>query len=69
MTPEELRHWRKSRGLTVKAMAELVGVTVRSVTRWESGGSSPNGSAMCVIRLAEGRMPVVDSQPQDGGCR
>ena len=37
MTPEELREWRTSRGLTQKQLAELLGVKQSSVSRWEDG--------------------------------
>lgn len=37
MSPNELREWRAARGLTQKQLAELAGVTIRQVRRWESG--------------------------------
>ena len=37
MSPTELRAWRKSTGLTQQTLAEIAGVSLRTVTRWESG--------------------------------
>lgn len=39
MSPNELRDWRERRNLTQKALAEIAGVSVRQVRRWESGVS------------------------------
>ena len=35
MTPEELREWRKARGLTQQQLAELLGVTRKAISNWE----------------------------------
>ncbi len=35
MTPEELREWRTSRGLTQQQLAELLGVTRKAISNWE----------------------------------
>jgi transcriptional regulator with XRE-family HTH domain len=37
MTPEALRLWRTGRGLTQAQLAELAGVSVRQIKRWEAG--------------------------------
>lgn len=37
MTPEQLREWRKARGLTQQQLADLAGVTTRAVIHWEQG--------------------------------
>lgn len=37
MTPEQLREWRKARGLTQQQIAELVGVSDRAIKYWEQG--------------------------------
>jgi len=37
MTPDELREWRKATATTQQRLADLCGVTVRQVKRWEAG--------------------------------
>lgn len=37
MTPAELRDWRRARNLTQAALADIAGVSVRQVKRWEAG--------------------------------
>ena len=37
VTPEALRAWRTGRGLTQAQLAELAGVSVRQIKRWEAG--------------------------------
>lgn len=37
MTPDELRLWRKGRGLTQRQLAALVNVRRETVTNWEKG--------------------------------
>lgn len=39
VTATELRAWRESRKLTQVALAEIAGVSVRQVKRWEAGVS------------------------------
>ena len=36
---ENIRSFRKERGLTQEQLAEVFGVTVGAVSKWESGGS------------------------------
>ena len=37
MSPEDLRSWRKARGLTQKQLAADVGVTIITIKRYEKG--------------------------------
>jgi transcriptional regulator with XRE-family HTH domain len=37
MTPNELREWRKAKGMTQGQGAELAGVSLRTYKRWELG--------------------------------
>jgi transcriptional regulator with XRE-family HTH domain len=37
MTPQELREWRKAKGMTQGQGAELAGVSLRTYKRWELG--------------------------------
>lgn len=49
-TGERIRHARKNAGLTMKKLAELIGVTERSVKRYESNQSTPDTHTL--IQLA-----------------
>ena len=49
-TGERIRHARKNAGLTMKMLAELIGVTERSVKRYESNQSTPDTHTL--IQLA-----------------
>jgi DNA-binding transcriptional regulator YiaG len=42
-SPEERRRLRESAGVTVAAVAAVVGVSRAAVTRWEAGERSPRG--------------------------
>lgn len=37
MSPDALREWREARGMTQKDLANLAGVHLRTVDRWERG--------------------------------
>lgn len=37
MTPEELKEWRKNVKLSQAELGELLGVTSKTIWRWESG--------------------------------
>ena len=39
MTGGELKDWREASTLTQKSLAEIAGVSVRQVRRWETGVS------------------------------
>ena len=45
MTPAEMREVREGLGLTQAALAELFGVHIRTVRRWEAGHMVPRGPA------------------------
>lgn len=49
-TGERIRHARKNAGLTMNMLAELIGVTERSVKRYESNQSTPDTHTL--IQLA-----------------
>ena len=37
MAPEELREWRKTRGLTQQQLADLLNISRQAITNWECG--------------------------------
>lgn len=43
---ERLKAARKANGLTIAALAGLIGVSMHSVFRWEHGKSSPNAEEL-----------------------
>lgn len=53
-----IREIRKSRGITQKDIAELVGVTPSCVTQWESGLISPNCDKLIPLAKALGCDPL-----------
>ncbi len=55
--PERLVQARDSRGFTQVALAELINRTSSSISRWESGGQSPEPSALEALARAL-NMPV-----------
>ena len=48
-TGELLKHLRKEKGLTQEQLAEKLGVSNRSVSRWENGTTLPDISLMKCI--------------------
>lgn len=51
MTPEEVRHFRARLDLTQAALADALGIEVRTVQRWEAGATEPAG--FLALALAE----------------
>lgn len=41
MTPTEIRAWRTAAGLSQPSLAQLLGVDVMTVSRWERGITEP----------------------------
>ena len=41
MTPAELKAWRHQHGHTQRSLADALGVTVTTISRWESGRAEP----------------------------
>ena len=44
---------RRRTGLTQKAFAELLGVSIRTLQSWEQGVRKPSGAAVTVLRIAD----------------
>jgi transcriptional regulator with XRE-family HTH domain len=53
MTPDEIRAWRETRGLSQADMAEQLGVKQPTISRWESGEDRPT---LPLVRLALERL-------------
>ena len=54
MTAQELREWRKSVGLTRAALADKIGVSVRTIESWEQDGRNsiiPKQSLLLISEL------------------
>ncbi len=47
---EDIRGLREALGLSQEELARLLGVSVRSVSRWECGGSEPHPLALRELR-------------------
>lgn len=53
MTALELRAWRQARHLSRRALAALLGVSWRTVERWEQGRSPVIATAALLLRELE----------------
>ena len=77
VTPEQIRVFRKSKGLTQTALGALCGVGKASVSDWESGKSRPSGAARlllaeymsghrCILPLTEQEERLLDENVRKG---
>ncbi len=46
MTGEEIKEWRSRLKLSQEGLAQLIGVTMGSVNRWEAGTTKPSKLAL-----------------------
>ncbi|KPK65467.1 MAG: hypothetical protein AMK73_02880, partial [Planctomycetes bacterium SM23_32] len=53
LTPEEIRSIRKAAGLSQKQLAEKLGVSVNSISNWETGSSYPRASSVEKLRAMQ----------------
>ena len=51
MTPQEIRQWRKGKGLTQHQAAEQLGISWRQYQRLESGDSQITGPIERIVKL------------------
>lgn len=66
MTPQELRAWRKRHELTQGKAASRLGVSMRSVWRWEAGERIPQAIALsCQAIDQEAIMDQLESALRD----
>ena len=50
MNPTEIKAIRKGKGWSQQALADALGVSIRSVKHWEAGTRNPSGSALILLR-------------------
>lgn len=63
----KLKDWRKRENLTQAWAAEWIGVSVTTISRWESGKVVPRQQQMAAIRGAtDGAVGAVDFVKQAG---
>jgi transcriptional regulator with XRE-family HTH domain len=49
MLGENLRAWRRARGLSQRALAERVGISARMLSLYERGARTPDGETLCAL--------------------
>lgn len=55
----KLKEFRESKGLSQKELAEMIGMSYRSIQQWERGDTFPNASALCDL------CSVLECEPND----
>lgn len=63
LTSPEIRFLRKHLGLTGVSMAELMGVTPETISRWENGKEVPGRTADRLLRMLVARLDNVSDYP------
>lgn len=69
LTAEDIRAWRGAADLSQSELAELVGVSLRSIVNWETGASKPQPRMEFLLRNALRKYPEpkqVNTQYQTG---
>lgn len=77
MTPDAIRKFRKSKGLSQEELGKLCGVGKSAVSQWESGSNVPTGSAKilleeflnglrCIVPLTQQEEKLLDENVQKG---
>ncbi len=61
----ELKAWRRKRYLSQAALADLLGVSLNTVNRWETGAST----VPPFLHLALERLDDLYTWAPDGACR
>ncbi len=49
-SPKQLQELRRATGMSRERFAHLIGASLASVTRWESGASSPSGAVLAIYQ-------------------
>ena len=61
MFSEKLKAWRRRKGLSVYAVAEMLGVTPSAVSNWETGIRHPKRAIWKrIVEVTEGEITVDD---------
>lgn len=61
--PERIKDIRKRLGVSQQSLGTLIGVSVRSISEWERGKSSPNDLAVVLLDLLSGVIPLHSRKP------
>lgn len=66
----KLKEFREARHLSQKELAELIGMSYRSIQQWERGDTFPNAYALCDLCTVLGAEPNellgwYDEHPED----
>jgi DNA-binding transcriptional regulator YiaG len=59
MTPEEIQNLRRRLGLSQKDFAQLVGVAMQSISRWERGVTKPTQLAIARMKTLNKKEKVA----------
>ena len=59
LSPDEIREFRKSRGLTQKDLEKIMRVSTPTVSRWETGAMQQSGTADTLIRMLRDHPAVL----------
>ena len=65
-TPTEIREYRDRNGLTQRALADSLGVNIRSVQRWEAGDREPDAFLRLALERLEGPPTKAFATPSVG---
>jgi len=66
MTGEEIKALRLEMGLSQEAFAHVVGVSLQTIGRWESGNSKPNQLAIKTLRKTKRRWEIQNERRHRG---
>ena len=77
MAPEEIKAFRKRKGLSQEELGKLCGVGKSAISQWESGNTEPTGGARllledyvsgrrCIVPLTEQEERLLDENVQRG---
>lgn len=64
-TPERIHGLRQALNRTQREMAALIGVTERTIFRWEKGKSQPRHKTIRRLKKIEGRLITRNSKEQE----
>ena len=70
-TAEMIHHFRRKRNITQQHLADVLGVSVGTVSKWENGTSDPNTSSLLALAKlygvsAENLLKCLETPSPDG---